>query len=82
MIAMVWSVVVGNFWGRVVTAVLVGFVALGVNNAVQRHKGAAAVVEASKEKAKVANAKNEIVRRKAREPGAADRLLRSDCRDC
>lgn len=41
MIGIVWDLMVGSFWGRVVTAVLMGFVALGVNNALQRSKGAA-----------------------------------------
>jgi hypothetical protein len=74
--------VVRSFVGRIVAALLVGFVALGINNAVQRQKGAAAVIEASKEKARIANAKNAVVRQKAKEPGAFERLLRDSCRDC
>ena len=74
--------IIGSWVGRVVAGVLVGFVALQVNNAVQRSKGAATVVAESKEKAKDANAKSEKARADARKPGAADRLLRDACRDC
>ncbi len=80
MIVLNW--IVGSMWGRLVAGALVGLVALGVNNAVQRSKGAAAVVEASREKAKVANAKNEKVRADARRPGAPERLRDTACRDC
>jgi hypothetical protein len=36
----------------------------------------------AKEAGKVANAKSREVRRAARQPGAADRLLAESCRDC
>ena len=80
MVVLNW--IVGSLWGRLVAGALVGLVALGVNNAVQRGKGAATVVEASREKAKIANAKNEKVRADARRPGAAERLRDTACRDC
>ncbi len=45
-------------------------------------RGAAKVVEASKKEGAKANAVNREVRKRAAEPGAADRLLKSACRDC
>lgn len=45
-------------------------------------RGAAKVVEASKKEGAKANAINSKVRADARKPGAADRLLKSACRDC
>lgn len=45
-------------------------------------RGATKIVEASKERGKKINAKNETVRRRAAEPGAFERLLKHDCRDC
>ena len=68
--------------GWIVSGAIVGLVALSINNAVQRSKGAAAVVTGSIEKAKAANERNAKIREKAKEPGAAERLLRDHCRDC
>lgn len=68
--------------GRVVAGVVVGLVALQINNAVQRGKGAALVYEASKQEGRQINAQNEKVRQQVKQPGAADRLRKSDCRDC
>lgn len=48
----------------------------------QRAKGAAKVLETSRQAGKIANAKNEKVRKAAQEPGAADRLRHGSCRDC
>lgn len=81
-LGLAWKWVIGSMLGRIVAGALVGLVALGINNSVQRSKGAAAVVEASKQKAKAINVRNEEVRRRARQPGAAQRLLESACRDC
>jgi hypothetical protein len=80
MIVLNW--VIGSWVGRVVAGVLVGFVALQMNNAVQRGKGAAMVYEDAKREGRQINAKNETIRQKAKQPGAADRLLRDSCRDC
>lgn len=86
MIGIVWALfktyVVKTFIGRVVAAITVGGVLLWWNNSVQRQKGADAVITGSIEKAKAANAKNEIIRQKTKQPGAAERLLRDACRDC
>lgn len=82
MIGLVLNWVIGSWVGRVVAGVLVGFVALQVNNAVQRGKGAAMVYEDAKREGRQINAKNEAIRQKAKQPGAADRLLRDSCRDC
>jgi hypothetical protein len=82
MIGLVLNWIIGSWVGRVVAGVLVGFVALQVNNAVQRGKGAAMVYEDAKREGRQINAKNEAIRQKAKQPGAADRLLRDSCRDC
>ena len=81
-LGIIWKWVIGSMLGRIVAGALVGLVALSINNAVQRSKGAAAVVTGSIEKAKAANERNAKVREKAKQPGAADRLLRDSCRDC
>lgn len=51
-------------------------------NESQRMKGEARVVERSKQKGKDNARKSAKVHQKAREPRAADRLLRDHCRDC
>lgn len=82
MIGIVWTWVIRSMLGRIVAGALVGLVALGVNNAWQRKKGADQVITGSIEKAKAANAKNEKVRERARQPGAAQRVHERFCRDC
>lgn len=74
--------VVGTTVGRIAAAALAFLVAWQWNNAVQRGKGAALVYQDSKQAGSIANAKNETLRQKAKQPGAADRLRQSDCRDC
>jgi len=61
---------------------LVGLRAWDISN--QRAKGAAVVVEASKQAGAEANAKSDKVRAAARAPGALDRLRkdRATCSDC
>lgn len=81
-LGIVWKWILGSMLGRIVAGALVGLVALGVNNAWQRQKGAEQVITGSIEKAKAINATNEKVRERARKPGAAERLLSNDCRDC
>jgi hypothetical protein len=45
-------------------------------------KGAGAVITQSKEAGKQAHAKARKAHRAARQPGAAERLLKNSCRDC
>lgn len=47
-----------------------------------RKEGAANVVAEAKEKGKANAEQSRKAHQKAREPGAADRLLRDSCRDC
>lgn len=47
-----------------------------------RKEGAANVVADAKERGKANAEKSRKAHQKAREPGAADRLLRDSCRDC
>ena len=82
MIGIVWKWIVGSMIGRIVAAAIAGLVALSINNAVQRKKGADAVITGSIERGKAANATNEKVRARARQPGAAQRVLENYCRDC
>jgi len=77
----------GTLWGRVAIGagaivMVVGLRACDVQR--QRAIGAERVVDASKDKGREANAKNDEVRRRAREPGALNRLRRDNatCRDC
>ncbi len=69
----------------------IGAIALGLSVAVGscalrdkriEAKGAAKVVEASKQAGKVANAQAQKHHRAARTPGAAERLRKDSCRDC
>ena len=48
----------------------------------QQRVGARKVLEKSRTEAKRRNAKSAKIRKEARKPGAADRLLRDYCRDC
>ncbi len=86
MIGIIWALfktyIVKTFIGRVVAAIAVGGVLLWWNNSVQRQKGADAVITGSIERGKAANATNEKVRARARQPGAAQRVLENYCRDC
>lgn len=63
---------------------VIGVSACMVRDARIKEKGRVEVVQASKKAGDEANAKNEKVRRAAREPGAADRLRkdRATCPDC
>lgn len=81
-LGIVWKWVIGSMLGRIVAGALVGLVALGVNNAWQRQKGANQVITSSIEQGKAINEKNARVRERAKEPGAFERLLRNSCRDC
>ena len=85
---MIWlaSYLIG--WRAKAAVIVAGCLALGglrawdISN--QRAKGAAVVIDASKQAGAEANAKSEKVRRAAREPGAVDRLRkdRATCGDC
>lgn len=61
-------------------AVLVGSCAL--RDASLRKEGAARVIATAKEQGKANAERSRKAHEKAREPGAADRLLRDSCRDC
>ena len=70
---------------RVVIAAVIVIVSIGgiaAYNESQKRKGEARVIERSKQQGEKINAKNEAVRRRAAEPGAFDRLLKFNCRDC
>lgn len=51
-------------------------------NEMQKMKGEARVIERSKTASKANAEKSRKAHEKARQPGAADRLLRDSCRDC
>lgn len=74
--------VVKTWTGRVVAGVVVGWVALLINNAWQRSIGANQVVTSSVKQAKKANDTNAAIREKVKVPGAPERVLRDFCRDC
>lgn len=81
-LGIIWKWIIGSMLGRIVAGALVGLVALGVNNAWQRKKGAEQVITSSIEKAKAANERNARIREKTKAPGAPERVLRDFCRDC
>lgn len=74
--------IVGSMLGRIAAGIAIGLVALGLNNAWQRHKGASQIVAQSIEQGKRINEKNRKIREKVKAPGAAERVLRNYCRDC
>lgn len=63
-----------------VIAALVGSCML--RDASLRKEGAARVIATAKEQGKANAERSRKAHEKAREPGAADRLLRDSCRDC
>jgi len=81
-----WSLflkyVVNSVIGRIMAGVLVGWLALSINNSWQRHKGAERIITHSIEYGKAANERNAKIREKVKAPGAAERVLRDFCRDC
>ncbi len=79
---MILKLLWGSKLARMVTVVFAGFIAWQANNAIQRHKGGQAVIKKSAEVGKVNNAKATKSHAAAQRPGAAQRLLKSDCRDC
>lgn len=78
MIALVWKIVVGSFWGRMVGVALIAWGALAANNAWQRSKGRAqertAIVESTNKEAEKRNAQARRIRNSRPESGAAKRL--------
>jgi len=82
MIAFVWKWIIGSVIGRIIAGVAVGLVALGINNHLQRQRGAAEIITQSIKQGQAINRKNEQIRQKAKQPGAAERVLRDFCRDC
>ena len=77
---------IAALWGArglaLIGALLIGLLGVKAWQLRERSIGAEKVVQASKEVAKKANATNADVRRRASEPGAAERLRRDACRDC
>lgn len=63
--------------GVATVAALVGMFAYD-----QQKVGARKVEDKSRAEAKIRNVKSKQIRQKAKEPGAAARLLRDYCRDC
>jgi hypothetical protein len=82
MISLAWAIFRGSRALQAATAILLGWIAWNGNNAYQRHVGKEQLRAASIEAGRRANAKNEVVRRAAKQPGAFDRLRADSCRDC
>lgn len=82
MIALIWAIFRGSLPLQIATAAILAFGAYKANNAYQQYKGGQAVIAKSKEAGKAANAKATKSHAAAQRPGAAQRLLKSDCRDC
>lgn len=78
---LLWGVV-NSFVGRLVLGVLAFMAAWKINNYYAEKKGAQKVIEKSVKKGKEINRVNAKVRKSAKRPGAAGRVLRDYCRDC
>lgn len=81
-IAGLWALISGSWTGRIIAACTTLLVAWKVNNYVVGQQAVKRFVQKSVKEGKARNAKAEKVREKARQPGAAGRLLREYCRDC
>ena len=78
---MIWALL-GSKPLRLAVGVLVAMLGYEGWKYHEQNVGATKVVEKAKQAGRAANDKNEIVRRRAAEPGAADRLRKEFCRDC
>lgn len=82
LLARLWGIIAGSFWGRIMGGATLAFGALLANNAYQRSKGAkqerVRIIEKTEKVGKDRNAKSEKIRKKIRtsKPGAAMRRLR------
>jgi hypothetical protein len=67
---------------RLMAAGAAAFIAIKSYAFYERGVGKEQLREESRKAGKIINAKNEKVRKAAKEPGAAERLLKESCRDC
>lgn len=81
-IVLIWNIVIGSLWGRIIGALLLGLAALHANNVYQRHVGKQQVVAAAEKKAGENDVKATEAHNRAERPGAAKRLRDNSCRDC
>jgi hypothetical protein len=78
----IWQIFRGSVALQAATAVLLCLGAFKANNIYREHIGGQKVIAKSKEAGRVANAKAQKSHDAAQRPGAAQRLLTGDCRDC
>ena len=67
----------GTRWGKILAAVLAGFLALNLNNMYQRSKGREQIVQASHKAGIKRNEKSDKIRRSI-DPGTAWKRLRQE----
>lgn len=77
-----FSFLIGSRVGMIALGSLALFIAWKANNYYHQQKGKAIVIEESIEAGKEKNRVNAKIRKDAKRPGAAERLLRDYCRDC
>ena len=76
------SIVRGSWITRYASIALVGIAAYWGHNTFIKDQARKALVAESKKEGEKKNAKSKSVRQRTSRPGAAARLLKSDCRDC
>lgn len=77
-----WSGLRSSWIAKWITVALVGGSVYLAHNIFIKRQAVKAFVADSKKEGRKKNAKSKNIRDKAAKPGAAARLLKSDCRDC
>lgn len=77
-----WSLLSRSWLAKYASIALVGIAAYWGHNTFIKKQAVKAFVADSKKEGRKKNAKSKNIRDKTAKPGAAARLLKSDCRDC
>ena len=77
-----WSLLSRSWFAKYASIALVGIAAYWGHNTFIKNQARKALIAESKKEGKKKNEKSKIIRKNASKPGAAARLLKSDCRDC
>ena len=77
-----FSIARGSWITKYASIALVGIAAYWGHNTFIKNQARKALIAESKKEGKKKNEKSKVIRKNASKPGAAARLLKSDCRDC
>ena len=77
-----WSGLRSSWIAKWITVAVVGVSVYWGHNTFIKKQAVKAFVADSKKEGRKKNEKSKIIRKNASKPGAAARLLKSDCRDC